>query len=286
MQPDLLLGATLKTSRQAHGGPTPIVVQMQRRAPMQHGAPAPGLSKQAKSTPAVQSLNELAHEKASRRIPGRIHHGPGPVRRGNLPVAPRPDAAARLVTAGPGPLCRGRRQSAQGRGVAFPCTSASSARTAPPGPGMHGSPTNEPRKSGVANGFSWSTKRHCGRTRTIASSSGGAPSLPSISSVLTSATRALQCPVAWSLLPTGSSSAAWLSAVPRPSGTVQTTRPSAISSRRITRRRSASRVRSTRVRFEAARWRPRMRWAGCERAGRGWHGPALECRDDPAKFNR
>ena len=33
------------------------------------------------------------------------------------------------------------------------------------------------RKSGVANGFSWSTKSHCGRTRTIASSSGGAPQL-------------------------------------------------------------------------------------------------------------
>jgi hypothetical protein len=85
---------------------------MQRQARMEHGAPTPGRTNQAKSTPAVQSLNELAHEKVSRQIPhekiprqipGRINDGPGPVRRGNLPVAPRPDAAARLVTAGPGP---------------------------------------------------------------------------------------------------------------------------------------------------------------------------------------
>src|SRR5271157_3102959 len=68
--------------------------------------------------------------------------------------------------------------------------------------------------------------------------------------VLTSAIRALQCPVAWSPLLTGSSLAAWLSAAPWPSGMARTTRPSAISSRRITRRKSAGRARSTRGRFE------------------------------------
>src|SRR5271166_1055086 len=92
--------------------------------------------------------------------------------------------------------------------------------------------------------------------------------------VLTSATRVLQCPVAWSPLLTGSSLAAWLSAAPWPSGTARTTRPSAISSRRITRRRSAGRARSTRERSELSdEDRVRGPWCEC--------GQWLTIRDPP-----
>ncbi len=143
-----------------------------------------GIAYQVKSTPSLAD-----HRKNAMR---KLHFGflvgtsgPGLVRRGNFPVAleSRCSGTQSPCSTGPAPP----RPAAS-------CVEAEESLVAVPRPQARGQlrlgrlrsdhrrTSQRPRR--VASGFSWSTKRRCGKTRTIAGSSGGAPSLPWISTVL------------------------------------------------------------------------------------------------------